>query len=82
MPRPERNTYHLNAPRIDEVLETHHLTHADVAAAVGCSRSYWSMLLNGHRRLSPRMRRSLRGHPLFESIPEDELWTRTPREPA
>ena len=79
MPRRERNSYHLKPHNIDEVLEKHHLTHAEVAAQLGCSRSYWSMLLNGHRSLSPRMRRSLRGHPLFVGIPEEELWTPTPR---
>ena len=79
MSRPESHEYRLNPLRIDDLLEEHHLTHADVAEQLGYSRSYWSMLVNRHRNLSPRMRRCLRRHPLFATIPEEELWTRTPR---
>ena len=78
MSRPESNAYHLNPLRIDALLEQYHLTHADVAEQLGYSRSYWSMLVNGHRGLSPRVRRCLRQHPIFRTVPEDKLWTRTP----
>lgn len=79
MPRPTLFDYRLNPLCIDDVLEHHHLTHADLAEQLGYSRSYWSMLVNGHRSLSPRVRRCLRRHPIFGTVPEDELWTRTPR---
>lgn len=82
MSRTEAHDYRLHAMRVDELLEQHHLTHGDIAQQLGYSRSYWSLLVNGHRRLSPRVRRCLRSHPVFASIPEDELWSRTRRREA
>ncbi|MCK6517898.1 helix-turn-helix domain-containing protein [Myxococcota bacterium] len=79
MSRPERHEHHLRPLRVDELLEAHHLTHADAAVQLGYSRSYWSMLVNRHRRLSPSVRRCLRRHPVFATVPEDELWTRALR---
>ena len=79
MSRPESHEYRLNAACIDELLERHHLAHAEIADTLGYSRAYWSMLVNGHRRLSPWMRQCLRKHPLLGQVPEDVLWTRTPR---
>jgi hypothetical protein len=39
-------------------LEERHLTHADVADALGLSRSYWSQLVHRKRSLSPQVRRA------------------------
>lgn len=79
MSRPESHQYRLNALRVDELLEQHHLTHGEVAQQLGYSRSYWSLLINGHRGLSPTVRRCLRRHTILGSIPEDQLWHRAPR---
>ena len=78
--RHESHDYFLIAETIDRILEDHDLHHADLAFQLGYSRSYWSQLVNGHRRLSPRIRRALRGHPLLRNLPTEVLWTRTPRE--
>lgn len=82
MSRPEAHDYRLNAFRVDQLLEQHHLTHGEIAQQLGYSRSYWSLLINGHRGLSPMVRRCLRKHAVLGSVPEDELWTRTPRREA
>jgi plasmid maintenance system antidote protein VapI len=79
MPRLETFDYFLNAHAVDELLERYHLTHADVAHQLGYSRSYWSELVNNHRRLSPRIRRCLRQHPVFGTLDEAALWTRQMR---
>lgn len=79
MSRPSNCNYFLNAHVVDELLERHHLTHADVAHQLGYSRSYWSELVNNHRSLSPRLRRCLRQHPIFGAVDEAVLWTRQPR---
>ena len=82
MSRVEANVYVLNAFQVDRLLEAHHLTHNEVATQLGFSRSYWSLLVNGHRGLSPRVRRCLRSHPVLGAVPESELWTSIPREKA
>ena len=82
MSRTEANVYRLNAFRVDQLLEEHHLTHGELAQQLGYSRSYWSLLVNGHRGLSPKVRRCLRKHSILASVPEDELWTRIPRQEA
>jgi transcriptional regulator with XRE-family HTH domain len=74
--------YRLNAHRVDQLLEEHHLTHGELALQLGYSRSYWSLLLNGHRGLSPKVRRCLRGHAILATVSEEELWTRVPRREA
>ena len=79
MARPEAHVYQLNAFRVDALLEQHHRTHGELAEELGISRTYWSLLLNGHRGLTPKLRRRLREHSVLGSIPESELWTRTPR---
>jgi plasmid maintenance system antidote protein VapI len=79
MSRVETHVYVLNAFRVDQLLEEHHLTHGEVALQLGYSRSYWSLLVNGHRGLSPKVRRCLRKHALLGSIAEDDLWTRSLR---
>ena len=78
--RHESNDYFLIATTIDRVLEDNDLHHSEFAFQLGFSRSYWSQLLNGHRRLSPRVRRALRGHPILRDVPVEALWTRHPRE--
>jgi transcriptional regulator with XRE-family HTH domain len=78
--RHESHDYFLNAHTIDRVLEENDLHHADLAFQLGFSRSYWSQLVNGHRRLSPRVRRALRGHPILRHQPVEALWSKQPRE--
>ena len=73
--RPESHEYFLIPTSVDLALETHHLQHADIAAQLGISRSYWSQLVNG-RKLSPKVRRALREHPVLSGLAEDALWAK------
>lgn len=67
--------YLLRGDFVAERLEAAHVFHLDFADQIGISRSYFSLVLNGHRDLSPRVRRALLDHPLFAGVPEAELWT-------
>lgn len=79
--RPESHEYFLIPTSVDLALETHHLQHADIAAQLGISRSYWSQLVNG-RKLSPKVRRALREHPVLSGLAEDALWAKRRRSEA
>lgn len=79
--RPESHEYFLIPTSVDLALETHHLQHADIAAQLGISRSYWSQLVNG-RKLSPKVRRALREHPVLSGLAEDALWAQRRRSGA
>jgi plasmid maintenance system antidote protein VapI len=80
MSRRETHDYVLNAEVVDEIIERHHWTHARFADSLGYSRSYWSQLVCGRRRLSARVRQDLTSHELLTDLDEAQLWTRTPRE--
>jgi plasmid maintenance system antidote protein VapI len=75
----EPHTYVLNAVVVDELLARHHLSHGEVARQLEICASYWSLLVNGHRRLTARMRHSLRAHKVLGSVDERALWTQSPR---
>ena len=79
--RSESHEYFLIPTSVDLALETHHLQHADIAAQLGISRSYWSQLVNG-RKLSPKVRRALREHPVLSGLAEDALWAKRRRSGA
>lgn len=72
------NLYWLNVASVRELVDAQHLTQRDFAAALGVSRAYWSLLVNGRRSLTPRLRRAL-----LAALPGDEsrLW-RVERPPA
>lgn len=65
------NLYWLNVASVRELVDAQHLTQRDFAAALGVSRAYWSLLVNGRRSLTPRLRRAL-----LAALPGDEtrLW--------
>lgn len=69
-----RPQYWLNTATMLHVLDEHHLTHAELADAVGVSRAYWSMLLHRHRPLSPQVRRKMLACTLLKSIEPTDLW--------
>lgn len=59
------------------VLDTHNLSHARFAEHLQVSRSYWSQLLNGRRRLSPEVRSRMLESRYLKGIPESSLWSET-----
>jgi transcriptional regulator with XRE-family HTH domain len=56
------------------VLDQHHICHEGFASELGISRQYWSMLFNGKRSLTPRIRARLLANPRLEGLPEAEIW--------
>lgn len=80
MPRPTPNDYRLNAETISRVLDEKALTQRQLAEDLGCSASFLSDLVRGHRALSRRMRRSILDSAHFAGVAEDALWTKTPHE--
>jgi transcriptional regulator with XRE-family HTH domain len=68
--------YLLRTPRIRELVDEHHLNHADVAARLGVSRAYWSALVNGRHALTPSVRRRILECEVFAGVAEAELWER------
>ena len=66
----------LNAATVLARLEERHLTHADLADALGLSRSYRSQLVHRKRSLSPQVRRALLATPALAGLSEAELWDR------
>jgi transcriptional regulator with XRE-family HTH domain len=56
------------------VLDQRHLNHQQLASQLGVSPSYWSLLFNNHRSLTPRLRRRLLRCPALRELSEDELW--------
>jgi hypothetical protein len=57
-------------------LDERHLRQSEFADGLGLSRSTWSELVNGHRPLSPRVRRALLASPVLAGMAEHELWRR------
>ena len=72
MPSPLR--YKLRKPRLEIVLAQNHLCHEGFASELSLSRQYWSRIWNGHRDLSPRIRRALLQNERLKGVPEVELW--------
>ncbi len=66
--------YRLRKERIALVLDRNHLCHEGFAQELGISRQYWSMLFNGRRSVTPRLRARLLANPRMAGIPESELW--------
>ena len=73
---PATSRFWLNGATVVARLEERHLTHADLADALGLSRSYWSQLVHRKRSLSPQVRRALLAAPAFAGLTEAELWDR------
>lgn len=75
---PTASRFWLNGAAVVARLEERHLTHADLADALGLSRSYWSQLVHRKRSLSPQVRRALLETPALAGLSEAELWDRLP----
>lgn len=75
---PPASRFWLNAATVLARLEERHLTHAEMADALGLSRSYWSQLVHRKRPLSPQVRRALLVAPALAGLSEAELWDRVP----
>lgn len=75
---PPASRFWLNAATVLARLEERHLTHADVADALGLSRSYWSQLVHRKRSLSPQVRRAPLAAAALAGLSEAELWDRVP----
>ena len=75
MPHPPAQiSFFLRRDRIIEALDRAHLEQSQCAAELEISRPYWSRLLNGHQRLSPKMRRKILAHPVLGKQAEADLW--------
>ena len=74
--------YLLRGDTVSARLDAAHLTHADMAEALGLARSTWSQLVHAHRAVTPRVRRALLAHPAFAGLAEDALWTVAPTDGA
>lgn len=72
--RHPRRVLYIRPAVVIRILDRHHLTHSRVAAHLELSRSYWSQLVNGHRALSPEVRRRLMASRYFRGVSEDVLW--------
>ena len=66
--------FRIRKEHIALVLDRHHLCHEGFAQELGISRQYWSMLFNGRRHVTPRIRARLLANPRLAEIPESELW--------
>ena len=66
--------YILRGDFVAERLNAAHVYHHDFAEQIGLSRTYFSQVLNGHRHLSPRVRRALLSHSIFAGVAEGDLW--------
>lgn len=64
----------LRQREIKNLLEHNHLTMGDVAKRLRISRSYFSLLVHGHRQPSPRLRRRILSCAPFKGHPESALW--------
>ncbi|MFH1468644.1 MAG: helix-turn-helix transcriptional regulator [Pseudomonadota bacterium] len=73
LPFPRRCRF-VRAETIAAALDRRHLSHTDLAGLLGISRSYWSQLYRGRRRLSPKMRLALLACPALEGLGEADLW--------
>jgi hypothetical protein len=69
-----RRTFYLRADVVQDVLDRYHLSHLRFADHVGRSRSSWSQVFNGHRPLSPGVRRDLLASRYLRGIDEASLW--------
>jgi transcriptional regulator with XRE-family HTH domain len=73
LPFPRRCRF-VRAATVAAALDERHLRHQDLAGLLGISRSYWSQLYRGRRRLSPRIRLALLACPALEGLDEADLW--------
>jgi hypothetical protein len=69
-----RRHFLLRTQTIEDVLDRHHLTHADFADHLGLSRSYWSQVVNRRRALSPAVRQCLIASRYLRGVAESALW--------
>lgn len=70
--------FKLREAAVRRLLADKHLDVTEGARLLGLSRCYFSQLLNGGRRLSPRVRRLLLARSPFLELAEDMLWERVP----
>jgi plasmid maintenance system antidote protein VapI len=68
--------YLLRTDDVRDHLDRKHWSHHRVARHLGISKAYWSQLLNRRRALTPDMRTLLLSSPLFQGVPEVQLWDR------
>jgi transcriptional regulator with XRE-family HTH domain len=66
--------YFLRRAFVADRLDAAHLRHHVVARQLGVSPAYFSQLLNGHRTVSPDVRRAVLDHPAFAGVDEALLW--------
>lgn len=69
----------LRAEFVRNHLDRLHYSHGAFAASLGISRSYWSQLLNGHRALTPKIRRAIVESEAFWGVDEAKIWARVPK---
>ncbi len=67
--------YYLRTEVVQDVLRKKHCPHQVMARLLGLSPSYWSRLVNGRVPASRAIRWDIKNNPIFESVPEDSLWT-------
>lgn len=70
----EESRFWLRQDTVRRVLTRFHLTHQQLADALGLSRSYWSLIYNRHRHLTPALRQTLLASSYFDGLSEGELW--------
>ena len=66
--------YFLRRDRVGALIDQHHLSHEGLAAELGVSRQHWSILYNGRRPVSPKLRRALLASPHLVGVAEVELF--------
>ena len=66
--------YFLRRDRVGALIDQHHLSHEGFAAELGVSRQHWSILYNGRRPVSPKLRRALLASPRLVGVAEAELF--------
>ncbi len=71
-----RVDFMLREAEVRRLLADNHLDVTAGARRLGVSRCHFSQLLNGGRRLSPRVRRLLLERSPFRDLAEDVLWER------
>lgn len=69
--------FRLRSDNLRDLLDRFHRNHRGFAEDLEISAGYWSQLLNGHRRLTPALRRRLLEHQIVKQagLSGDDLWT-------
>ena len=70
----ETKRYWVRTDRVREIIDRQHYSQDGVAREVGVSRQYWSRLFNRRRPLSTAVRRRMLSAPVFQQVPESDLW--------